>query len=258
MLQRRVIPTLLLQGDALVKTKQFQSPTYIGDPCNTVEIFNELEVDELVFLDISPNRHKVGPDFKLLEKISSECFMPLAYGGGISNVEQAEKLFKIGFEKVIINTAGVNNPHLFIELAEKFGSQAVVAAVDFRLNKKGICELHIQSGQKNTHKDVFEWCAEVENLGVGEILLTSIDREGMWTGLDIDLVRRVSAMLAVPVIAHGGAGSLEDIYSLLSETDASAVGVGSFFIFQKQGMGVLVNMPTHTEIQIMLKKITQQ
>lgn len=258
MLQRRVIPTLLLQGDALVKTKQFKSPTYIGDPCNTVEIFNELEVDELVFLDISPNRHKVGPNFKLLEKISSECFMPLAYGGGISNVEQAETLFKIGFEKVIINTAGVNNPQLFIELAEKFGSQAVVAAVDFRLNKKGICELHIQSGQKNTHKEVFEWCAEVENLGVGEILLTSIDREGMWTGLDIELVRDVSAMLAIPVIAHGGAGSLEDVYNLFSETDASAVGVGSFFVFQKQGMGVLVNMPTHTEIQFMLKKITQQ
>ena len=136
MLQRRVIPTLLLQGDALVKTTQFRSPVYVGDPCNTVEIFNEMEVDELVFLDISTNRRRNGPNFGLLENIASECFMPLAYGGGISNMEQAEKIFKIGFEKVIINTAGVKSPQLLNQLSEKYGNQAVVAAVDYRRNRK--------------------------------------------------------------------------------------------------------------------------
>jgi cyclase len=254
MLQRRVIPTLLLQGDALVKTTQFRSPAYIGDPCNTVEIFNEMEVDELVFLDISSNRHRNGPNFGLLENIASECFMPLAYGGGISDVEQAEKLFKIGFEKVIINTAGVKNPQLLYQLSERFGSQAVVAAVDYRRNRKGKGELHIESGQTNTHQDVLKWCTEVENLGAGEILLTSIDQEGTWSGFDKDLAQKVALNSDVPVIVHGGAGSLEDIYELFKETKASAVGIGSYFVFQKQGMGVLVNMPTRAEMKSMLDK----
>ena len=254
MLQRRVIPTLLLQGDALVKTKQFRSPAYVGDPCNTVEIFNEMEVDELVFLDISSIRYRKGPDFELLEKISSECFMPLAYGGGISNIEQAEKIFKIGFEKVIINTAGVKNPQLLYQLSEKFGSQAVVAAVDYRRNRKGKSELHIESGRTNTHRDILEWCTEVENLGAGEILLTSIDREGTWSGFDKELAQKVALNSDVPVIVHGGAASLEDIYELFKETKASAVGIGSYFVFQKQGMGVLVNMPTRAEIDAILFK----
>lgn len=253
MLQRRVIPTLLLQGDALVKTTQFRSPVYIGDPCNTVEIFNEMEVDELVFLDISPNRHRHGPNFRLLENIASECFMPLAYGGGISDIEQVEQLFKIGFEKVIINSAGVNNPQLLNQLAEKFGSQAVVAAVDYRRNRKGKCELHIESGRINTQRDILEWCTEVENLGAGEILLTSIDREGTWSGFDKELAHQVVLSSDVPVIVHGGAGSLEDINELFKETKASAVGIGSLFVFQKKGMGVLVNMPPYEEIKLMLK-----
>ena len=258
MLQRRVIPTLLLQGDALVKTTQFRSPAYIGDPCNTVEIFNEMEVDELVFLDISPNRHRHGPNFRLLENIASECFMPLAYGGGISDIEQVEQLFKIGFEKVIINSAGVNNPQFVYQLSEKFGSQAVVAAVDYRRNRKGKCELHIESGRTNTHRDILEWCTEVENLGAGEILLTSIDREGTWSGFDKELAQKVALNSDVPVIVHGGAGSLEDIYELFKETEASAVGIGSYFVFQKQGMGVLVNMPQRNEIESMLKRCAEQ
>ena len=216
-----------------------------------------MEVDELVFLDISPNRHRHGPNFRLLENIASECFMPLAYGGGISNIEQAEKLFKIGFEKVIINTTGVKNPQLLYQLSEKFGSQAVVAAVDYRRNKKGKRELHIEGGRTNTHRDILEWCTEVENLGVGEILLTSIDREGTWSGFDQELAQRVALNSDVPVIVHGGAGSLEDIYELFKETEASAVGIGSYFVFQKQGMGVLVNMPQRNEIDSMLKRFVE-
>lgn len=258
MLQRRVIPTLLLQGDALVKTKEFRSPIYVGDPCNTVEIFNEMEVDELVFLDISTIRHRKGPNFELLENISSECFMPLAYGGGISNIEQAEKIFKIGFEKVIINTASVKDPQLLYQLSEKFGSQAVVAAVDYRRSRDGKCELHIESGRTNTHRDILEWCLEVENHGAGEILLTSIDREGTWSGLDIEVAQRVASKSEVPVIVHGGAGSLDDIYELFKATKASAVGIGSYFVFQKQGMGVLVNMPQRHEIEAMLKSCEEQ
>ena len=243
----------MLQGDALVKTTQFRSPVYVGDPCNTVEIFNEMEVDELVFLDISTNRRRNGPNFGLLENIASECFMPLAYGGGISNMEQAEKIFKIGFEKVIINSAGVNNPQLLNQLSETFGSQAVVAAVDYRRNRKGKCELHIESGRTNTHRDILEWCKEVENQGAGEILLTSIDQEGTWSGFDKELAHQVVLSSDVPVIVHGGAGSLEDVYELFKETKASAVGIGSLFVFQKQGMGVLVNMPPYEEIKLMLK-----
>ena len=236
-----------------MKTTQFRSPVYVGDPCNTVEIFNEMEVDELVFLDISTNRRRNGPNFGLLENIASECFMPLAYGGGISNMEQAEKIFKIGFEKVIINSAGVNNPQLLNQLSETFGSQAVVAAVDYRRNRKGKCELHIESGRTNTHRDILEWCKEVENQGAGEILLTSIDQEGTWSGFDKELAHQVVLSSDVPVIVHGGAGSLEDVYELFKETKASAVGIGSLFVFQKQGMGVLVNMPPYEEIKLMLK-----
>lgn len=248
MLRTRVIPVLLLRGESLVKTIRFGRSTYVGDPCNTVRIFNELEVDELVFLDITATREGRLPNLEVLTDIANECFMPLAYGGGIREVEVAKAVHKIGFEKVIVNTAAVEDPELVRRLASEFGSQAVVVSIDVKSDLFGRKRVFTNAGKKNTGRDPLEWAGEAETLGAGEILLTSIDREGSWTGFDDELVRRVAETVDIPVIANGGAGSVEHIGTVVNQAGASAVGLGSMVVFQKKGMGVLVNFPDRDEL----------
>lgn len=243
MLRTRVIPVLLLKDESLVKTIQFGKYGYIGDSINTCRIFNELEVDELCFLDISASKEKKEPDYKILQEISNECFMPLSYGGGVFNFEQAEKIFKIGFEKIIINSASFTHPGLISEIAKVYGSQAVVVAVDVKKNFWGKYEVFGVSGTVNHKKNPVDWVKEVENLGAGEILLTSIDREGTWKGFDVELVRKITDTTTLPVIAHGGAGSVKHIEEVVKMGNASAVALGSMVVYQKQGLGVLVNFP---------------
>jgi cyclase len=243
MLRTRLIPTLLLRNESLVKTVQFGRFTYVGDPCNTVRIFNELEVDELVFLDITATLEARSPNLQLLADIANECFMPLAYGGGIRTFEDAQAILKLGFEKVVINSSAFESPHFVTALADHFGRQAVVVSIDVKRDLLGQHTVRTRSGKRNTGRNPVEWACEVERLGAGEVLLTSIDREGTWDGFDIELVKSVTDAVRIPVIAHGGAGSLAHIGTVVQQAAASAVALGSMVVFQKRGMGVLVNFP---------------
>jgi imidazole glycerol-phosphate synthase subunit HisF len=243
MLRTRIIPCLLLKDQSLVKTVQFQKFNYIGDPINTVRIFNELEVDELCFLDIRATLENREPNKKILAEIADECFMPLSYGGGIKDLATARSILSIGFEKVILNTAAIENSKLVSEIAEYSGSQSVIASIDVKKTLFGKYSVYSKDGSHNTKKDPVEWARQVEKLGAGEILLTSINREGTWDGFDIELVRQVSDAVSIPVIASGGAGNIEHIGKVVHDGKASAVALGSMVVFQKKDLGVLVNFP---------------
>lgn len=243
MLRTRIIPTLLLRDESLVKTVKFGKFTYVGDPCNTVRIFNELEVDELLFLDITASREKRKPNLKVLADIANECFMPLGYSGGISTLEDAKTVFDIGFEKVAVNSHALERPAIITEIARQYGSQAVIASIDVKRGWLGSKTVWSLSGKRNTHRDPIQWAREVEDLGAGEILLTSISQEGTWQGFDIELINRVADAVSIPVIAHGGCGSLQDIREAIKIGHASAVALGSLIVFQKKNMGVLINFP---------------
>jgi imidazole glycerol-phosphate synthase subunit HisF len=254
MLRTRVIPALLLRDSSLVKTVRFGGFTYVGDPCNTVRIFNELEVDELAFLDITATREGRAPNLALLADIANECFMPLAYGGGIRSLADAQSILRLGFEKVIVNSHAQAQPTLVAELAEHFGSQAVIVSIDVRRGFLGRMQVYTRSGCLNTHRDPVAWAREAEALGAGEILLTSVDREGTWEGFDLELVKAVTDAVHIPVIAHGGAGSLEHIAQVVTQAGASAVALGSMVVFQKKGCGVLVNFPEPAQLAQMLQR----
>ncbi|MDB5199013.1 MAG: imidazole glycerol phosphate synthase subunit HisF [Chitinophagaceae bacterium] len=243
MLKTRIIPCLQLINGSLVKTVKFDKYGYIGDYINTVRIFNELEVDELCFLDIRATKEKRRPNIEILHQIADECFMPLSYGGGIDNVETAKQILSIGFEKIVINTAAAKNPGLITKLSEHFGAQAVVASIDVKKNIWGTYQVYINDGTEKLNIDPVKWAAELEQLGAGEILLTSIDREGTWSGFDIELTKKIASVVGIPVIANGGAGSIEHIAEVIKKGNASAVALGSMLVYQKKGMGVLVNFP---------------
>lgn len=252
MLRTRVIPALLVRNRSLVKTRRFGSFSYVGDPCNTVRIFNELEVDELMLLDISADRAQRGPDLRLIADVADECFMPVAYGGGIRSLDDARAVFASGIEKVVVNTAAADRPSLLSEISSVYGTQAVVASIDVRRGPLGKPTVRTDGARRRTGLDPAGWAVEAQRLGAGEILLTSIDREGTWDGFDVDLVRQVSEAVSVPVIAHGGAGSLEHLREAVSAGGASAVAVGSMVVFQRRGMGVLVNFPESAALREIL------
>lgn len=249
MLRTRLIPTLLLRQGSLVKTTRFGKFVYIGDPCNTVRIFNELEVDELVFLDITATKERRQPNWSLLGDIASECFMPLAYGGGIQSVAMAQKILQIGYEKVVVNSHLTEDPTLIRALSESFGSQAVIVSIDVRLNRWHQYIVYTHNGKRKLKVDPVEWAKHVEKQGAGEILLTSIDREGTWGGFDSSLVKMIASQVNIPVIAHGGCRSLDDCVKVVREANASAVALGSMVVFQKKNQGVLVNFPNSDEIE---------
>lgn len=248
MLQTRVIPALLLRNDALVKTIRFEKPSYIGDPVNTVRIFNELEVDELVFLDITATNEKRQPNIRVLKEIADECFMPLGYGGGLNNFDAVQEIFAIGFEKVVLNSITHSNPEFVTKVAEHYGNQAVVASIDVKKNFWGKYEVWSHSGKVNTKKNPVDWAKELEKLGAGELLLTSIDREGTWSGFDVNLTSLITQAVNIPVIAHGGAGNLEHLREVVIQGQVSAVALGSMVVYQQKGMGVLVNFPDQTSL----------
>lgn len=248
MLRTRVIPSLLLRGESLVKTVKFGKFVYVGDPCNTLRIFNELEVDELLVLDITATPDGREPNLKLLADIADECFMPLGYGGGIRRLDHAKAIFAIGFEKVVVNSQAVATPQLITDIARHYGSQAVIVSIDVKTSLWRGPEVRTRGGRGRTGLDPVAWAKESENRGAGEILLTSIDREGTWSGFDLDLIRAVSDAVSIPVIAQGGAGSLADIGKAVNVAHASAVALGSMVVFQKKGMGVLVNFPSPNKL----------
>ncbi len=252
MYRPRVIPALLLRNRGLVKTVKFKDPKYLGDPINIVRIFNDKEVDELVFLDISATNEKRRPPFDLLANITSECFMPLAYGGGIQNMDDIKTLFTLGIEKVILNTTAMENPGLITRAAEFGGSQAIVVSVDVKKNFLGRYEVFTHSGQKGTGYDPVRYAAELEKRGAGELFLNSIDRDGTMLGYDIPLIKSVTQAVSIPVIACGGAHRVEDFGEAIKSAGASAVAAGSMFVFQGKHRAVLITYPTREEIEQVL------
>ena len=248
MLRTRVIPCLLLKGNGLVKTTKFKNPTYVGDPINAIKIFNDKEVDEMVFLDIMATNEKRGPNYKLLSEISTECFMPLGYGGGITTLDQIEKLFNLGIEKVIMNSSAFSKPDLLKNAIQTFGSQSIVASMDVKKNwltKRQT--VYTMSGEENTRLSPIDYSRQLEQIGVGEIIVNSIDLDGTMAGYDYELIKAVSSSVKIPVVALGGAGSFEDL-GKAKKSGASAVAAGSLFIFQKTHRAVLITYPNQTEL----------
>jgi len=243
MLKTRVIPCLLLNGESLVKTVRFDKPSYIGDPINTVRIFNELEVDELIFLDIKATPEKRGPNFKILSEIANECFMPLSYGGGITKLQEVKEIFNIGLEKIAVNTYAFDDPDFISKIAYLYGSQSVIGAIDIKKNLFGKYEVFSNSGSKKMKKNPVEWAIELEKKGAGELLITSIDREGTWKGYDIALIKSITEAVNIPVIANGGASGITDIVEVVKNGGASAAALGSMVVYQQKGLGVLINFP---------------
>ena len=248
MLEPRVMPCLLLRGGALVKTRRFSDPVYIGDPLNAVRIFNELEVDELVLLDIGAARERTPPAFALIEQVASECFMPLTYGGGIRTLDDIRRLHRIGVEKIVLNSATFETPQLVSETADIFGSQSVIVSIDVRRHLIGGYSVYSRGGNVRHAGDPSTAAKSAEELGAGEILLTSIDRDGTWEGYDLRLVRSVSSVVGIPVIAAGGAGAIDHLVQAVDEGGASAVALGSMAVFQKKGFGVLINFPSRAQL----------
>jgi len=244
----RVIPVLLLRGKGLVKTIKFNDAKYIGDPINSVRIFNEKEVDELVFLDITATPEGRGPDFNLLQDIAGEAFMPMSYGGGITTLDQIGRIFALGFEKVIVNTVAYRNSSLISEAVSRYGGQSIVGCLDVRRNFWGRCELYSDSGRRKESVSLTEHLSQMVECGVGEILVNSIDRDGTMSGYDIKLIHEVARSVSVPVIACGGAAGIKDFVAAVTEGSASAVAAGSLFVFVGPHRAVLINYPDRTEL----------
>jgi cyclase len=237
-----------LRNGGLVKTVRFAEPTYVGDPINAVRIFNDKEVDELVFLDIGSARAQKGPNFDLLADIASEAFMPFGYGGGIATLEHVKRLLALGIEKVILNTVAAHNP-AFVETAMRVaGSSSVVVSIDVRRTFFGKYSVLTKGGQESTGIDPVSYARQMETLGAGELLLQSIDRDGTQAGYDLELIRAVSDAVNIPVIAAGGAGSLQDFRNAV-QAGASAAAAGSYFVFHGKHRAVLISYPEQHELQ---------
>ena len=249
MIRPRVIPALLLKGQGLVNTIKFKDPMYLGDPINIVRIFNDKEVDELVLLDITATPENRGPRFELLKNITSEAFIPLAYGGGIRSMDDVRTLLSIGIEKLIMNTSAMENPSLIRETADHAGSQAVVASIDVKKGLIGKYEVFTHCGQTKTGIDPVRHAVEMEKMGAGEIIINSIDLDGTMQGYDVDLVRKVADAVQVPVVACGGAGNLSHVSEVIKQGHASAAAAGSMFVFQGPLRGVLISYPTPKELK---------
>jgi cyclase len=248
MLTIRVIPCLLLKGEGLVKTVKFKDPKYVGDPINAVKIFNDKEVDELIFLDIDATVEGRKPPFKLISEIASECFMPLSYGGGLNDLEDIKAIFNLGVEKIIINSYAVENPHFINEASKLYGTQSIVVAIDVRKNSAGKYEMFTRGGKKRAGFDPVQHAIEMERLGAGEIFLNSIDKDGTKEGYDTDLIKKVTESVSIPVIACGGAGKISDFVDAVKKGGASAAAAGSLFVFHGKHQAVLINYPEKEEL----------
>jgi cyclase len=249
----RVIPVLLLRNAGLVKTTQFKDPKYIGDPINAVKIFNEKEVDELIFLDITATPNKKKPPLELLKEIASECFMPLSYGGGITTVEEIKDILKVGIEKVCLNTNAVEDPEMVKRSVERYGSSTICVSIDVKKNFWGKYEIYTHCGKQNTKTDPLKFAIEMDKIGVGELMINSIDRDGMMQGYDIELLKKITAEVSMPVIASGGAGTIEHLGDAVKGGGASAVAAGSMFVFQGKHKGVLISYPSQEELKKVFK-----
>lgn len=245
---KRIIPCLLLQNNGLVKTHKFRESIYIGDPINTIKIFNEKEVDEIIFLDIDATKTKKEPPYELIRNISSECFMPFAYGGGIHALQQIDDIIKYGAEKIIINSHAFIEKNFMRQAVNHFGSSTIVGSIDVKKDFLRGNTVYIKGGTQSTGRDPVEYAKEIESEGAGEILVNSIDRDGVMEGYDIELIKSITQAVRVPVIACGGAGKLDDFRSAVKDGGASAAAAGSYFVFHGKRKAVLITYPSYSEI----------
>jgi len=248
MLRPRVIPVLLINGRGLYKTRQFKDPKYVGDPVNTVKIFNEKEVDEICVLDITASIDKRLPNIPLIREIAGECFMPMSYGGGVRTLEQARTIFNAGVEKIILNTLVHDSPEIVRNIVSYAGAASVVISIDFKKRLMRGYEVYTSCGKRATGLNLLDFARGMEKLGAGEILIQSIDRDGTMQGYDLEPIQRVSEEVTIPIIACGGAGRLSDFASAI-ESGASAVAAGSYFVFQGKHRAVLLSYPTPQEVE---------
>ena len=242
------MPCLLLSGHGLVKTRKFKDPVYLGDPVNAVRIFNEKEVDELVILDIDASREAREPNYEVIAEIAGECFMPVAYGGGVRTLEQARRLIRCGVEKVVINTAATQSYDVIRETSQVFGRQAVVGAIDIKKTLLGGYRVVVKSASVEVKTPLDEHVQALVAAGVGEIFLNSVDRDGMMEGYDLALIQRVAQQVNVPVVACGGAGNVDHLAAAV-RNGASAVAAGSMFVFHGRRRAVLINYPQGLNLQ---------
>ncbi|MGG9972111.1 AglZ/HisF2 family acetamidino modification protein [Ferruginibacter sp. SUN002] len=249
----RVIPSLLLHKGGLIKSVQFKNYKYVGDPINAVKIFNEKEVDEIAVIDIDATRDNRPPDFDQIKEIASEAFMPMAYGGGITTIDQIKKILFNGIEKVIINKALHTNINLVTQAANLVGSQSVVASIDIKKALFGGYKIYTDNGRNSISTKPEQFAKDLENAGAGEILVNNIDADGTYKGFDTNLIHQITSAVKIPVIAIGGAGNVED-FCKAKQAGASAVAAGSMFVFQRPHQAVLISYPTQKELKEKLFK----
>ncbi len=248
MLRRRIIPSLLLRHGGLAKTERFANPKYVGDPINAVKIFNEKEVDELFLLDITSTRENTPPNFKLVEEIVSEAFMPVAYGGAVRSVEDARQLLSLGVEKIALNTGALSDLRLVTELKTRYGAQCVVGVIDVKKKLLGGFAVYSHAGAKVVESDPVAWAQRLVTAGAGEIFLQSVDRDGTMSGFELDLLRKFRGKLDVPLVAAGGGGSVEHMRQAFAACELSGLAIGARFVFQGPLRGVLINYLTRAEL----------
>lgn len=244
-LRTRYIPVLLIKNRQLYKTVNFNREIkYIGDPINALRIFNEKQVDEICILDIDASKSNSEPDFDFIQDLASECFMPMGYGGGIKNISTIEKLFRLGVEKIILNSVLLSNMSLITEAANIFGSQSIVASVDVKKNFFGNHQIYSHVTNKTEKIKFEEYIIKIQESGAGELIINSVDKDGMMMGYDEGLIEKVSSLLTIPVVALGGAGSVQDLDTVISK-GAHAAAAGSIFIYKGPHKAVLINYPTN-------------
>lgn len=245
----RILPMLTMEGRKLVKTVRFADPKYIGDPINALKIFNDKMVDEIIVLDISASREQRKPNFEYLREMASECFSPLGYGGGIQSLDDAQKVFACGVEKVVLNTVVYDKPDIITEIANIYGSQSVVVSIDVKKTMLHGERAYIRSATKRIATSIVDWAKSLEDRGAGELIVHRIDRDGTFTGLDRALTARVAHAVGIPVIAAGGAASVDDMLATIAESGASAAAAGSIFVFRGGNtQSILISYPTPADI----------
>lgn len=248
MLRSRIIPCLLVRNGGLVKTVRFSNPKYVGDPINAVRIFNEKEVDELIVLDIDATSQNKEPDYGRIKNLAAECRMPLCYGGGVRTVEQVERIISLGVEKVAMSAAAVSDPGIIAQASEVVGAQSIVVVLDVKKTGQG-CDYGIwtHNGTISTGKSPVEFARRAETLGAGEVVINSIDRDGVMKGYDLEVVSEIRKAINLPITVLGGAGSLKDIASLIQTFGIIGAGAGSLFVFKGKYRAVLINYPSRAE-----------
>jgi len=258
MLRPRITPCLLLRNSGLVKTKQFTDDKYVGDPINAVKIFNEKSVDELLVIDIDASRLGIDPDYSVIERLANESRMPLCYGGGIKTVRQAERIIQLGVEKVAISSAVLESPLLIRQLSETIGSQSIVGVLDVKKSIFKGYEIYINNGKKKIKGSLIYWIKAFQEYGAGEILINSIDRDGMQNGYDLELVKLTKKFITIPVTFLGGASSLDDIGDLIETFGVAGCAAGSLFVFKGKYRAVLISYPSFIEkYELVLNRISK-